>query len=156
MKPIERYRLPGRRVRGTCARPSRRLLSGSIMCSAVLVGAMAAWSPRTASARAQRPASTAPAEKAPAGDAEKGQRLYKRDGCADCHGLAGQGSGRTGPRIGPDPIPYSAFLKYNRKPTGEMPPYTAKVLSDQDMADIYAFLKALPLAPDTKTIQLLQ
>jgi mono/diheme cytochrome c family protein len=155
MKPIERYRLPSRRVRGTCAPPSRRLLSVSIMCSAVFIAAMAAWSPRTVSARAQRLASTAPAEKAPAGDAEKGQRLYKQDGCADCHGLAGQGSGRTGPRIGPDSIPYSAFLKYNRMPTGEMPPYTAKVLSDQDMADIYVFLKALPLAPDTKTIQLL-
>jgi mono/diheme cytochrome c family protein len=156
MKPIEWYRLPAQPVRATSVRPSRRLLSGSILCSGVLAGAMAAWSPLTVAAGAQRSASTAAAENAPAGSAEKGQRLYKQDGCGDCHGLAGQGAGRTGPRIGPNPMPYSAFLKYSRKPSGEMPPYTTKVLTDQDLADIYTFLKALPLPADPKTTPLLQ
>jgi hypothetical protein len=38
---------------------------------------------------------------------------------------------------------------------GEMPPYTAKVVSDQDLADIYAFLQSLPRPPDPKSIRLL-
>jgi hypothetical protein len=36
-----------------------------------------------------------------------------------------------------------------------MPPYTSKVVSDQDVADIYAFLKSLPPAPSAKNIPLL-
>jgi len=36
-----------------------------------------------------------------------------------------------------------------------MPPYTAKVLSDKDLADIYAFLQSVAKPPDTKSIPLL-
>jgi hypothetical protein len=36
-----------------------------------------------------------------------------------------------------------------------MPPYTEKVLSNQDMADIYAFLQARPLPLASKLIPLL-
>jgi hypothetical protein len=41
-----------------------------------------------------------------------------------------------------------------RKPTGEMPPYTAKVVSDQELADIYAFLKSRPHPPAAKELPL--
>jgi hypothetical protein len=37
---------------------------------------------------------------------------------------------------------YTAFSRYVRRPTGQMPPYTDKVVSDTDMADIYAFVQA--------------
>jgi hypothetical protein len=31
-----------------------------------------------------------------------------------------------------------------------MPPYTAKVLKDSDLADIHAFLKTIPKLPDPR------
>ena len=36
-----------------------------------------------------------------------------------------------------------------------MPPYTSKVVSDSEMADIYAFLQSLPQPPAVKDIPLL-
>jgi hypothetical protein len=36
-----------------------------------------------------------------------------------------------------------------------MPPYTSKVVSDQDAADIYAYLKSIPMPPKGKDIPLL-
>jgi ubiquinol-cytochrome c reductase cytochrome c subunit len=87
---------------------------------------------------------------APAGNAENGKRLFNKIGCYQCHGREGQGSIVTGPRIAPDPIPYDALLRYVRKPSGEMPPYTAKVVSDQELADIYAFLQSRPHPPAAK------
>jgi hypothetical protein len=33
-----------------------------------------------------------------------------------------------------------------------MPPYTTKVLSDTDLADIYAFLQSVPAAPATPAL----
>jgi hypothetical protein len=33
---------------------------------------------------------------------------------------------------------------YSRQPAGAMPVYTAKVVSDQGLTDIYAFPKAVP------------
>ena len=35
----------------------------------------------------------------------------------------------------------------------EMPPYVSAVLSDQDAADIYAYIASLPPPPDVKTSQ---
>jgi ubiquinol-cytochrome c reductase cytochrome c subunit len=105
----------------------------------------------TGQAAAQSSASAA----APAGNAETGKRLFTRDGCYECHGLQGQGAQASAPRIGPDPIAFQAFTRYIRKPTGEMPPYTDKVLPDKDLADIYAFLKSLPRPPAAATIPLL-
>ena len=61
---------------------------------------------------------------APAGDVEKGKTLYVKNGCASCHGLEGQGAPTSGPRIGPNPLPLEAFIKYIRAPKNQMPPYT--------------------------------
>ena len=36
-----------------------------------------------------------------------------------------------------------------------MPPYPESVLSNQELADIYAFMRSIPPAPDFKTIPLL-
>ena len=78
----------------------------------------------------------------PAGDVEKGKTLYVKNGCADCHGLEGQGAPTSGPRIGPNPLPLEAFIKYVRAPKNQMPPYTEKVMSDQELTDVRAFLAA--------------
>ncbi len=37
-----------------------------------------------------------------------------------------------------------------------MPPYTVKVVSDQELADIYAFLMAIPQPPPIDSIPLLK
>jgi ubiquinol-cytochrome c reductase cytochrome c subunit len=93
---------------------------------------------------------------APAGNAENGKKLFARDGCYQCHGREAQGSTMGGPRIGPDPIPFDALLRYVRKPTGEMPPYTAKVISDQELADVYAFLQSRARPSTEKAKELLK
>lgn len=88
-------------------------------------------------------------------DAENGRRLFARYGCYQCHQLEAQGAAATGPRLGPRPIPFANFTKYLRRPTGQMPPYTAKVVKDSELADIYAFLESLPAPPPVKDIPLL-
>ncbi len=89
---------------------------------------------------------------ADSGNAQNGKRIYSSYGCYECHGREGQGSKLTGPRIAPDPTEFSAFVQYIRQPVGQMPPYTSKVVSDAELADIYAFLKALPQPPAAKSI----
>jgi mono/diheme cytochrome c family protein len=93
---------------------------------------------------------------APAGNAENGKKIFNKNGCYECHGREGQGSTMTGPRIAPDPIAFDVLSRYVRKPTGEMPPYTAKVVSDQELADIYAFLQSRPHPPAAKATPLLK
>ena len=93
---------------------------------------------------------------APAGNAENGKRLFNKIGCYQCHGREGQGSIVTGPRIAPDPVPFDVLTRYVRKPSGEMPPYTDKVVSDRELADIYAFLQSRPHPPAAKNNPLLK
>ena len=71
-----------------------------------------------------------------------GRQLYIADGCAQCHGYSGQGT--VGPRLAPNPIPLDIFTRQMRNPRGVMPVYTSKVLSEADLADIYAYLKSVP------------
>jgi len=85
---------------------------------------------------------------AAAGNAEAGKKLFVSYGCYQCHGYEAQGSNATGPRLGPRPIAFAAFSRYVRQPTGQMPPYTAKVVSDADLTNIYAFVSSR-LAPAT-------
>ena len=80
------------------------------------------------------------------------KELYMKDGCYQCHGREGQGSPATGPRLGPGPSPLAAFVRYTRAPRGEMPPYTAKVVSDQDLADMHAFLESRPKPPAVRDV----
>ena len=93
---------------------------------------------------------------APRGNAENGRMLFAKFGFYECHGREAQGSTATGPRLGPNPIAYNRFIAYIRKPAGEMPPYTAKVVTEQQAADIYAFLQSLPRPPAAETIPLLK
>jgi mono/diheme cytochrome c family protein len=92
---------------------------------------------------------------APAGNAQKGKQLFQSYGCYQCHGREAQGGAGTGPRLAPKPIPFAALSKYVRQPTGQMPPYTKRVVSDPDLADIYAFLSGQPAPPPAKSISIL-
>jgi mono/diheme cytochrome c family protein len=96
------------------------------------------------------------AESAKSASVQRGKKLFTHYGCYECHGRAAQGG--TGPRLGPDPLPLSVFLQFVRHPPTKMPPmppFTAKVASDQDLRDIYAFLSSLPEPPKLKDIPLL-
>jgi mono/diheme cytochrome c family protein len=83
---------------------------------------------------------------------DEGRKLFASYGCYQCHGYEGQGSSATGPRLGPRPLPLASFSRYVRRPTGQMPPYTTKVVSDSDLAKILAFLEARPAPPAVNTI----
>jgi mono/diheme cytochrome c family protein len=102
---------------------------------------------------AQAPVTMPPA--APTGNAQNGRKLFENFGCYQCHGREAQGGLGTGPRLGPKPIAFAAVQRYIRHPTGQMPPYTAKVVSDKDLADIYAFLQSVKQPPAVKDIPLL-
>lgn len=129
----------------------RKGLAAASACT-VTLACLLVWCALPGTARAAgRAAKAAPA---PAGDALRGKKLFTSYGCYECHGRAAQGG--TGPRLGPDPLPFSAFLSYLRHPAGNMPPFTAKVASDQDLADIFAFLSSLPEPPKLKDVPLLR
>jgi mono/diheme cytochrome c family protein len=90
------------------------------------------------------------------GDVNRGKSLYEQTGCYACHGLAGQGAQATGPRVSRTQYPFAAFLVVLRHPPKQMPPYESVVLSDQDAADIYAYVRQMPAPPDPKSIPLLE
>jgi len=89
------------------------------------------------------------------GDVANGQRLFEKDGCYQCHGHVGQG-GTAGARLAQTKLPLVAFTAYIRNPpSGGMPPFRAKVLTDQELADIYAYIKTFPEPKPVKDIPLL-
>jgi len=90
-----------------------------------------------------------------AGNAEAGKRLYVQDGCYECHGYVGQG-GAAGVRLAPWSMDAQVLIAYVRHPAGQMPPYTEKVMSDRDLADIAAYLKSIPAPKGVNDIPLLR
>jgi mono/diheme cytochrome c family protein len=88
------------------------------------------------------------------GNPENGKKLFTSFGCYQCHGREGQG-GAAGPRLAPKPIPLVALNAYVRHPSGAMPPYTAKVASDGDLADVHAFLGTIKSPEPVASIPLL-
>ena len=101
-------------------------------------------------------AGSAAAQDTPRGDAKAGLATFQKYGCYTCHGILGQGSLRDGPRINAAGIGYQAVLQQLRTPRYEMPAFTAVQISDQQVADIFAYLTTLPKSPDPKTIKALQ
>ena len=94
---------------------------------------------------------------AAAADAAKGKVAFTQHGCWQCHGFEGQGSVTTsaGRVIADTQLPQDAFAAYVRNPSGAMPPFRPEILSDADLADIYAYLEARPKPKDAKDIPLL-
>jgi mono/diheme cytochrome c family protein len=89
----------------------------------------------------------------PTGNAENGKRLFMKHDCYWCHGTAGQGSS-AGARIGGTALNLQGVMRYVRQPTGSMPAFTDKVLTDQELTDIYAYLKSVQ-APKAANVPLL-
>jgi mono/diheme cytochrome c family protein len=87
-------------------------------------------------------------------NAENGKKIFVRDGCYQCHGYAGQGT-IAGARLGPPVLNAQGMIRYIRKPAGAMPAFSDKVLSDQEVNDIFAYLKTMPAPKPVKDIPLL-
>lgn len=87
-------------------------------------------------------------------DVANGKKIFLRDGCYECHGYNGQGTVQ-GARLAPPVLNADGMIRYIRKPAGGMPAFTDKVLSDQEVRDIYAYLKSLPGPKPVKDIPLL-
>ena len=92
---------------------------------------------------------------APQGNATSGAKLYVDRACWQCHGLAAQGGGIAGPRLAGRVQVWAAFAAYVRRPAEEMIPYTAKVLPDRELADIFAWLRSLPQPPAVDSLPVL-
>ena len=92
------------------------------------------------------------------GSAEKGRAAYAKHGCWQCHGIEGQGSPVTsqGKVLAPDPLPLETFVAFVRSSNRAMPPYSENVLSNEDLADMHAYLATIPKAKDYKSIPLLE
>jgi cytochrome c553 len=99
-------------------------------------------------------------------NAGNGKVLFEtRYRCYSCHGFSGQNG--PGARLVPMKMTQQAFAAFVRhprdprkdsSPSGQqdrMPPYSAKVLPDADLADIYAHIKSLPDSKAAKDIPLL-
>jgi mono/diheme cytochrome c family protein len=92
---------------------------------------------------------------APAGDAKRGEALFTKNMCYTCHGTAGQGT-RYGTRLGPRTLPWEAFSHQVRRPRAAMPRYPAEYVSDQDLADIVAYLANVKASPKAADIAILR
>lgn len=93
-----------------------------------------------------------------AGDAGKGKAKFMTFGCWQCHGTEGQGSQITsqGKVLAPDPLPLETFIAFVRSTDRAMPPYSEKVLSNEDLTDMHAYLSTIPKGKDYKSIPLLE
>ncbi len=99
----------------------------------------------------------APAQEAPQGNAANGKHIYLRDACFACHGRSGQGGVYRGqaPILAQTALPLDGFRGVVRNPPDDMPAYSEAVLSDKDIADIYAFVESLPGPRSPKDISIL-
>lgn len=86
------------------------------------------------------------------GNAQQGRDVYLKYSCYACHGYDGHGG--AGARLVPMPMNLPGFTAYVHNPR-RMPPYTAKVLSDAQLTDLFAYIKSLPASPPAKDIPLL-
>ncbi|PYS56282.1 MAG: hypothetical protein DMG13_00375 [Acidobacteria bacterium] len=90
----------------------------------------------------------------PAGSVENGKELYLKYSCYACHGYSAQTG--NGARLVSTKLNQQGFTNYIRNPrTNGMPTYTAKVVPDQQAADLFAYIKTFKEPPAAKDIPLL-
>lgn len=71
----------------------------------------------------------------------RGAALFLTEGCFGCHGLAGQGGAVAKPIAGVD---RALLAKRVREGTSGMPRFSLAGLSDEQLADLSAYLASLP------------
>ena len=74
------------------------------------------------------------------------RKVYVAVGCFTCHGRSGQGGNfnYVTPVLAKIQWPVEALRAFLRIGVNDMPAYAKEVLSDQQVADIHAFLRSLP------------
>ena len=97
-------------------------------------------------------AAAAAQTKTPSGDAARGKELYVKYTCYACHSFDGHGG--AGARLVPMKMLLPVFTAYVRAPRA-MPAYREKVISNAELADVYAYIKSIPESPAAKDIPLL-
>ena len=81
------------------------------------------------------------------GDPDRGKSLYMTYGCYACHGHTGETG--DGARLNPPRFELPAFIAYIRNPPPvsagpfRMPAYGGESVTDQVLADIYAYIESL-------------
>jgi len=94
------------------------------------------------------------AESAEQVDTAKGKEIFIQKGCYVCHGYVGQGWA-GGKRLSEPTLPLVAFSALTRKPNGSMPPFSPKVLTDNELRLIHRYLSSLE-SPNMEDIPLLK
>ena len=85
-----------------------------------------------------------------------GKRLFEAKACYECHGWRGQG-GLAGARLAQTKLNLQAFRNIIRNPPpSNMPPYRAAVLTDQEVADLFAYVQSFPAPEPVERIPLLK
>ena len=92
------------------------------------------------------------AQDAPKGSSERGKKLFVDLNCYSCHGTQGQGGGRNAEPPIPLGYPFAGFVNQMRKPRLDMPAYEEKLVSTQEIADLYAYFSSIKAAPAAKDI----
>lgn len=88
-------------------------------------------------------AARASAQSAPQGNIEDGKTAWGRPArCTSCHGA--QAEGGFGPDLAGRGLSYEQFRQAVRSPWGMMLAYQEKQLSDQTIADMWAYTSSLP------------
>jgi mono/diheme cytochrome c family protein len=78
----------------------------------------------------------------PEGNVAEGKKWYEMHNCNSCHG--DNGNDGNGPAIAALDMSYRAFVSRLRNAeTAVMPVYSKEKISDQDAADILAYLQSL-------------
>jgi mono/diheme cytochrome c family protein len=89
-----------------------------------------------------------------AGSAEKGKEVFARTGCWQCHGYEGQG-GSAGARVANTALSEEGLIAFVRGTSGAMPPFSTKLISDEELSDVFAYLQSRPKPADPGAIPLL-
>jgi mono/diheme cytochrome c family protein len=99
-------------------------------------------------------------------DAIIGKRLYQAHGCYGCHGFNGETGARdlvaTNSPFIADEATFKMFLRLRAEqapllPVTRMPNYSANVLNDTDVRDLYAFVRTFQLnAPAVDSVPTLR
>jgi mono/diheme cytochrome c family protein len=91
-----------------------------------------------------------------AGNLANGKKLFEAKACYECHGWRGQG-GLAGARLAQTKLNLKAFRNILRNPPpSNMPPYRAPVLTDQEISDLFAYIKSFPVPEPSWRLPLLK
>ena len=130
-----------------CGTPSSGTGSGATgAVASTSAAASQAVAPSTA-ATGSSTASVSTQASTPADPVAAGQTLFVNKGCAACHGNKAEGG--IGPTLAGTGLTFEAVLQQVRAPKGQMPPFSAQQVSDDELRSVYAYLESL--GPPTPT-----